>query len=189
MTSLFLFTTYSDFLRDTALRVLYRGDCLVADTDPGIAQALSQAKIASLPIRAVGAQSWAERDTAFKALAMPGVALDIPFPETELPMWKVLSLDRFSFWYRGLHARQEYDLVMALEWERAYVPLDFHHPLLYALARHSKREVVGIQSDSLRTREWYDLAHAGLPLSSVLVQSIKDKVLLEGWGVKDATVA
>jgi hypothetical protein len=119
---------------------------------------------------------------------MPGEGLGINLPGTDLRAWKVLSLDRLSFWYRGLQAQQEYELVMALEWERAYVPLDANSPLPYALARHSGREVVGIQSGSLRTREWYDLAHAGLPFSSVVVVDTKDKILLEGWGVANVRV-
>jgi hypothetical protein len=88
---------------------------------------------------------------------MPGTQLLEPFDGTGLPMWKVMSIDRLNFWYRGKQAKNQYESIMALEWDKALVPLDLHNPLPFALARHSDRYAIGVQVSTLRTREWYDL--------------------------------
>ena len=102
------------------------GPTVVVDFDDAIHAQLKSLGISSIPIRVPGDTSWAQRDTDFAKLALPG-SLTEPFPLTDLPMWKVLSLDRLSFWYRGRQAQLEYEAVMGLDWDSALVPLRLHN--------------------------------------------------------------
>lgn len=155
------------------------GQTIVVDLQDDVHTTLKQVGISSLPIRVSQKMDWGRRDSAFRELAMPGKQLDFDIPGTKLPLWKVLSIDRLSFWYRWESAKMEYDLVTALNWNKAFVPLDVNHPLPWALARHSGREVIAVQSGPIRTREIYDLAQSGaLPFSAVVHTSGEDAAWL-----------
>jgi hypothetical protein len=107
------------------------------------------------------------------------------FLGTNLPLYKVMSIDRLNFWYRGLQAKRQFESIMALEWDTAYVPLDLYHPLPFALARHSGRKVIGVQISSLRTREWYDLLSSAVPnFAEWKVGRESDLKFLQSFGVK-----
>lgn len=188
MTTLVVATTFSELFRDVVIREIHVRPVIVVDFSDDIRSLLKQAKISPIAIRVQAKMGWGERDSSFKQLAMPGKQLDFCAPGTVLPVWEVLSIDRLSFWFRGRTAQMEYEALMGMDWKRALVPMDLHHPLPYALARHSGREVVGVQTGSLRTREWHDLVKAGLPFSSVVVSSEKDRQLLEHWGYTKGAV-
>lgn len=161
--NLILFTTTSNLLEHLALESIRLHETVVVDTDDAVHNRLTQIGISSVALRSPGDKGWGERDAAFAKLAMPGTQLLEPFGGTNLPMWKVMSIDRLNFWYRGKQAKNQYESIMALEWDKAFVPLDLHHPLPFALSRHSKRHVVGVQVSTFRTREWYDLLSAKVP--------------------------
>lgn len=135
------------------------GDMIVVDFDDSVHSVLKQSLISSIPIRIQQTRDWATRDKKFKELFMPGgLAFDIP--TTKLEAWKMASLDRFNFWFRP-DAYAEYKMVMTLRWDTAYVPIDINHPLPWMLARHSGRDVIGVQCGPVRTREFYDLLKSG----------------------------
>jgi len=144
---------------------------IFADLDDGIHSQLKSLGISSTPIRMPGDHSWAVRDTEFAGYAMPG-SLDFEFQCTTLPAWKVLSLDRFSFWYRGRQARLEYEAVMGLNWDNAIVPLSLHHPLPWRIAKD--KPVMAVQVEPLRTRAWRDWLSRPVPYTKVFVSSQRD---------------
>ena len=147
------------------------GPTVVVDFDDAIHAQLKSIGISSIPIRVPGDSSWAQRDTDFAKLALPG-SLTEPFPLTDLPMWKVLSLDRLSFWYRGRQARLEYEAVMGLDWDSALVPLSLHNPLPWRIAR--EKPTMAVQTELLRTRAWLDWLSKPMPFTRVFLTSQKD---------------
>ncbi len=161
--NLVLFTTTSHLLEHITLESIRLHETVVVDTHDSVHARLTEIGISSIPLRSPGDRGWAERDSSFAELAMPGTQLLEPFGGTNLPMWKVMSIDRLNFWYRGKQAKNQFESIMALEWDKAFVPLDLHHPLPFALARHSGRYVIGVQVSTLRTREWLDLLSAHVP--------------------------
>jgi len=185
VTSLFCFTTPAPLLISIAIEQSHKtgGDCIYVDFDDQTHAALKQAQLSPTPIRATDHSNWHQRDTAFKAIAMPGI-LDFPIPSTELPVWQVISLDRLNFFYRG-NAQKEYDLVTSLNWDLAYVPLDIHHPLPWKLARNHR--VMGVQAGPLRTREMRDMLtvmnwDVGIPFLELIVETQLDKAFVDKYG-------
>ena len=172
--TLFLFTSLSHEMIDAAVQESFQssGQVIFVDLDDSIRGNLKNLGISSVPIRVEKKMDWGKRDTEFRTLAMPGKQLDYNFPGTDLPVWKVLSLDRLSFWYRGDVVKRQYEALMALNWDRAIVPLDMYHPLPWYLARYSGRQATAIQVSSLKTREWLDLLESTkLPFSKVVTAS------------------
>mgnify|MGYP001618645265 FL=1 len=169
----------------TALKQIWcdSENCLVVDTDDSIHAVLEQYAISSLPLRVQVQIDWTKRDSAFRELCMPGKQLGIDFPTSELPLWKVIAMDRLNFWYMPTIEKQ-YKYLLALEWQRAYVSADLHNPLGWALAKHSGREVIGVKVASFRTREWYDMLHTGgVPFRSLICEKESDTRFLKdnGW--------
>lgn len=187
MTALLLFTDSSPLFVSLALREIRKsaGEAIVVDLDDNIHRQLKELRISSLPIRAGMVMDWGQRDIDFKKLSMPGEQLGENFPNTSLPMWKPMAMDRLSFWYRWEAARKEFEYVMALRWDRAIVPMDLYHPLPFALARHSGRDVIGAQVGSIKTREWFDLlcSHA-VPFGKLIVKSDQDAVFVTKCGYR-----
>lgn len=175
MTTLIVCTTLSETLLSYIFQELRQtaGDAIVIDFDDAIHAELKKHLISSIPIRVSANLDWEKRDGKFRELFMPGKFLNAKIPTTELEAWKMLSLDRFSFWFRP-QAYEEYELVMALNWDRAIVPLDTHHPLPWTLARHSGREVTAIQCGPIRTREMYDILKSAMPFSQVIFSNPAD---------------
>ena len=116
MRTLVVFTAISNALIATAYNAIRLGDTTCVDLDDSIHARLKDYGISSIPIRVNGDKTWEERDSEFARVAMPG-SLDFNFPGLELPIWKVLSLDRFSFWNRGIQSDSEYNAIMALNWD------------------------------------------------------------------------
>ena len=170
MTTLIACTTLSETLLSFTFNELHRtaGDTIVIDFDDGVHAELKKHLISSIPIRTGMKFDWEKRDSLFKVLFMPGSALGIKLPTTDLEAWKMMSLDRFSFWFRP-NSFEEYQYVMSLKWDVAIVPLDLHHPLPWALARYSGKEVVAVQCGPVKTREMYDIIASGsLPFSKII---------------------
>ena len=180
MTSLILATNLSETLLSTVFSVKHdsAGDVIVVDFDDGVHSALKQNLISSIPIRIQQTRDWTTRDKSFKELFMPG-GLHFDIPTTKLEAWKMSALDRFGFWFRP-DAYAEYEMVMTLRWDTAYVPLDINHPLPWMLVRYSGREVIGIQCGPIRTREFYDLLKSGgFPFKKVVMVSQRDLEFLK----------
>src|SRR3990167_5643819 len=169
-----------------ALKEIWRNgenNCLVVDTDDSIHAILEQHSISSLPLRAQVKVDWGKRDSAFRELCMPGKQLGISFPTTELPLWKVIAMDRLSFWYMGDMMPNWYKYLLALDWQKAYISADLHNPLGWTLAKHSGRKIIGVKVGSLRTREWYDMLHTdGVPFSALISEKESDVRFLKDNG-------
>lgn len=175
MTSLIVATNLSETLISTIFSVRHdsAGDVIVVDLDDNVHTALKQNLISSIPIRIQQTNAWTTRDKSFRELFMPG-GLGFDIPTTKLEVWKMASLDRFNFWFRP-DAYAEYEMVMTLRWNTAYVPIDINHPLPWMLARYSEREVIGVQCGPVRTREFYDLLKSGcFPFKKVIMSSERD---------------
>ena len=176
-------------LSQTLLSIIYKeqhvtaGDTLVIDLDDSSRATLGNYSIGSLALRPQVVTNWEKRDRAFKALSMPGAQLGEMFPDTKLPLYKVMAMDRLNFWYLGEYADKCFEYLMALDWKRAYVCSDLFTPIGWSLAKHSGREVIGVKTGSFRTREWYDLLHSeSIPFASMLVEKETDKLFLVNNG-------
>ena len=114
---------------------------------------------------------------------MDGPQLKCEFPDTTLPVWKVVALDRFSFWFTDKESTELFDLIMALQWDKAIVSADLNSELPWSLARYSGRPVWGVKVSSFRTREWYDLGLTGnIPFAGLYIGNESDKALLAKFG-------
>lgn len=178
MRTLVLFSAFSNSLLSLCYDTLDSGPTVVVDFDDEIHSKLKSFGISSIPIRVPGDSSWAKRDTEFANLAMPG-SLDFNFKGTSLSAWKVLSLDRFSFWYRGRQAQLQYEAIMGLDWERGLVPLSLHHPVPWRIAR--ERQVMAVQVEALRTRAWRDWLSKPLPFTKLFLWSQRDIDFLKNF--------
>jgi hypothetical protein len=115
------------------------------------------------------------RDESFAALAMPGIFENQVFEDTDLEIWKVLSLDRLKFWYSYLSIKID-DFIQHLDWDKAYVSLDLNDALPW-IAADEDREVIAAQTAPLKTRETLDMARY-LNFSKYIVSSEADKEFL-----------
>ena len=159
MTTIIVATRLSQlFVRIIIDELMRSPDVIVVDTDMHTHQTLKGHNISSIhlsPAKKVRLD-WGERDANFKRLFMDGPQLKFNFPNTELPVWKVVALDRFSFWFTDKESTELYDMIMALQWDKAIVSADLNNDLPWSLARYSGRPVRGVKVSSFRTREWYD---------------------------------
>ena len=182
MTTIIVATRLSQLFIRIAIDELMRdSNTLVVDTNAEVHGVLKQHNISSIhlsPARKVRFD-WGERDANFKRLFMDGPQLKCDFPDTTLPVWKVVALDRFSFWFTDKESAELYDMVMALQWDRAIVSADLNSELPWCLARYSNRPVWGVKVSSFRTREWYDLGLTGnIPFTGLYIGNESDKVFL-----------
>ena len=182
MTTLIVATRLSQLFVRIAIDELMRdADTIVVDTDLQVHGTLKGHNISSIhlsPARNVRFD-WGERDANFKSLFMDGDQLKCNFPSTELPVWKVVALDRFSFWFTDKESTELYDMIMALRWDRAIVSADLNNELPWSLARYSGRPVWGVKVSSFRTREWYDLGLTGnIPFTGLYIGNESDKAFL-----------
>ena len=113
---------------------------------------------------------------------MDGPQLKCEFPDTTLPVWKVVALDRFSFWYNQ-ETKELYDMIDALSWDKCITSADLNSELPWSLARYSGRPVWGVKVSSFRTREWYDLGLTGnIPFAGLYIGNESDRALLSKFG-------
>ena len=182
MTTLIVCTSLSKLFIRLAIDELMRdSSAIVVDTNAEVHGVLKGHNISSIhlePARKVRFD-WGERDADFKRLFMDGPQLKCNFPGTELPVWKVVALDRFSFWFTDKESTELYDMIMALQWDRAIVSADLNNDLPWNLARYSGRPVRGVKVSSFRTREWYDLFSTNnIPFAGFYIGNESDKVFL-----------
>ena len=187
MTTLILATRLSQLFIRIAIDELMRDpDTLVVDTNAdvhGILKGLNISAIHLSPDKKVRFD-WGERDANFKRLFMDGDQLKCNFPNTELPVWKVVALDRFSFWYNQ-DTTELYDLIMALQWDKCITSADLNSELPWMIARYSGKPTFGVKTGGFRTREWFDLFSTGnVPFCEICVGNESDVKFLSGIGAK-----
>jgi|SRR3990167_9670799 len=186
MTTLVVATSLSKLFVRVIIDALMRDSAaLVVDTNAEVHGVLKAHNISAIhlsPAKKVRLD-WGERDVFFKTIFMDGPQLKCNFPNTELPVWKVVALDRFSFWFTDKESAELYDMIMALQWDRAIVSADLNSDLPWSLARYSGRPVWGVKVSSFRTREWYDLGLTGnIPFAGLYIGNESDKALLSKFG-------
>ena len=163
------------FLKSGIIKeLMHSSDTLVVDTNPQIHVELKKLNISAIhlnPTRNVRID-WGNRDSNFKGLFMDGDQLKCNFPDTTLPVWKVVALDRFSFWFTDKESAELYDMICALEWDKCIASADLNSDLAWTL-------VWGMKTSGFRTREWYDLGMIGnVPFAGLYVGSESDKSFL-----------
>ena len=182
MTTLVLVTSLSQlFVRVIIKELMHDSNTLVVDTNPQIHIELKKLNISAIhlnPTRIVRID-WGDRDSNFKGLFMDGDQLKCNFPDTTLPVWKVVVLDRFSFWFTDKESAELYDMICALEWDKCIASADLNSDLAWTLARYSGKPVWGVKTSGFRTREWYDLGMTGnVPFAGLFVGNESDKAFL-----------
>src|SRR3990167_7816025 len=186
MTTLVLATRLSKLFIRIAIDELMRdADTIVVDTNADVHSVLKGHNISSIHLEPAkkARLDWGERDSNFKGIFMDGDQLKCNFPNTELPVWKVVALDRFSFWFTDKESTELFDLIMALQWDKCITSADLNSELPWSLARYSGRPVWGVKVSSFRTREWYDLGITGnIPFAGLYISNESDKALLAKFG-------
>ena len=186
MTTLVVATSLSQLFVGVIIQELMRdSQTLVVDTNSQVHAHLKSLNISSIHLSP--AQNvrfdWGDRDASFRRIFMEGEQLKCNFPDTELPVWKVVALDRFSFWYTYKESAELYDMIMALDWDKAIVSADIHSDLAWTLARYSGRETWAVKTGGFRNREWYDLAHTGnIPFAGLYVGNDTDVAFFSKHG-------
>ena len=101
----------------------------------------------------------AERDKSFYEAAMPGQFGDTVFPSTELPVWKVLGIDRLRFWY---YPHNDITKIMdMIKFDELTVSFDLQSPVVWQAVEHfGKCDAIKVSSildrQHLDFLKWYD---------------------------------
>lgn len=100
----------------------------------------------------------AQRDKSFYDIAMPGLFGDAVFPSTELPIWKVLGIDRLRFWY---YPHDDITKIMdMIVFDELVVSFDLQSPVIWQAVEHfGKCDAVKVNSimdrQHLDFLKWY----------------------------------
>lgn len=133
--------------------------------------------------------SISERDQQFKEDLLPGILGEDTFPKTDLPLWKVLSLDRFKFWYNPGHA-QWMEFIDSFGYHTAYISLDIGSTLpwiAFANADSWATEIIAVKTEPIRTAEMGDFVRNIFNVSFI-VDSQEDEKFLKQSGANIVTV-
>ena len=137
------------------------GDTIILASSAEINRKLKDAGLPSQNIMLSISESQTERDRRFAELAMPGVFGDKKFPGTDLEVWKVMSMDRLSFWNGGINSAKFVEIIELLDWDALITDVNIYSPLPFAALSISKSRgvrSVGVQSHTLRSKEFFDIA-------------------------------
>lgn len=186
MTTLIIATSVSKLFLNEVLIEQTRtaNDTIVIATNADTNKTLKEIGVPSQHILPALNESQAQRDVSFRDLAMPGVFGDVTFFGTKLPIYKVLSIDRLSFWHGSQNANLLCEYIEALRWDRLIVSLDTHHHLpFYAMYEAKRRNAhsSAIKTHSIRTKEMYDMARR-LTFDSVVVEAEEERTYLSSLG-------
>lgn len=172
MPDLFVLSALSDILIDA----------LIASDDKTVfveTQALQERLFAAGIYSAVmpnNSSSVKKRDQSFAKFAMPGLLEESTFKETELPLHKVLSIDRLRFWYSPGHV-QTTRLLASLKSKRVVVDFNIHSTLPW-IAAGIFEHTTAYKVHDLFSREVIDfLPHA--PIDELIVSYDDEHKLLQ----------
>ena len=100
MNILFYISSISDLMINTVLKHDLDNDSILVLTTRGdVYTFVNQLGIDCLMLAQAKQTSVRERDRMFRDMAMPGEFGESVFADTNLPIWQVLSIDRFKLWY------------------------------------------------------------------------------------------
>jgi hypothetical protein len=159
--TLYVVSRTSEILTEAMLKDSGRKVVLTA---PRLSAAFASIGLASTPVEFPPA-TVLERDVKFADELMPGKYGDTVFPGTDLPAWKILSIDRLRFWYHATWeaVKNAVDLVNA---DRLVIPFDINNVLPWiavAVAKERNLRVEAYKVHTLYTREVLDF----LPLAQI----------------------
>lgn len=157
---------------------------LVCTTRTDVLAVISGLGIACFLLKQDKSMSVRQRDAAFFDMAMPGELGNRLFDGTGLPVWEVLSIDRFKFWFYPDNI-EFINFIDTLSWGKAFVSLDLGDSLPVAigyLARKRGADCIAVQTEPVRTLEMVDMA-ATLPFSGYRVYTDRDKEFLAALGI------
>lgn len=130
------------------------------------------------------------KDVDFAKLAMPGELGAATFPDTDLEIWKVLSLDRYKFWYMP-EFEFVTEFVSGTDWDVVYASSDLGSTLPIMTGYEAEllgRKAIWVKTEPIRTRELRDIMMAGqFPFNEFLVDSEDDKRFILDY-LPDATI-
>src|SRR3990167_7383848 len=161
------------------------GQTIFVALNNDIAESLKSIGINPIKLYVEYAKDWVEYDSDFKSVVMPGDLSDVLLPNSDFPVWKSLSLDRFYFWFAGKKAKIIIELLETFNITDAVVSLDLDSSITWQIA--SNIATVAVQCDSALTREFYDLAPY-LPYTQVVVRDEESAKFLEKFGAKNIVV-
>lgn len=176
---LFYITSISDLMVKVLLEKALTHDVFVATPRKEVYDLTLSWGLAALWMTTDILPSRREGDRQFKDDFMPGILDGTDVPDTELPLWQVLSLDRLKFWHRS-DVPAEVDFLLSMRFNHAYTSFDMGDPIPFALAR--KIDVIAVKTEPIRTREVFDLA-PWLEFSGYIVDTVHDRKFLDRVGV------
>mgnify|MGYP001575123663 FL=1 len=183
MTSLAIVSSVSDLLQYYLVREHRRtnGELSIIATTQQSYQQIKQVGLSPILIQPNPKFSWAEHDQLFSKIAMwETEALDFELPGLHLPIWKVLSLDRLSFWFGGAYSERFRRLIDLMKRDRLIVSLDMKSPHVWGYRDVS---YTAVQTQPIRTRDVLDFA-PHLPFSQIVLRSQRDADFLKEQGYK-----
>ena len=168
MTTIAVITEFSKTFAAACLTIQHKelGNGIFVTTRNDSYQAMKSIGLSPILLSVETPQTWKERDAHFASIAMPGT-MNFSFVETDLPVWKVMSIDRLYFWFRGKQVFRTIETIEAFSFDKMLVSLDIHSPLPWALA--NLHPVIAVQCGSILNREFSDLAPY-LPFDKILVR-------------------
>ena len=180
--TLFVISSFSKAMASVCLFVNQKqhGETIFVSLNNPVAEQLKAIGLEPIKLDISVKRSWAEHDTLFREVAVPGDFDDVYLPDTNFPVWKSLSLDRLYFWFKGAHASTQFDLLDSFNFTDVVVSLDIETPAIWQLA--TKYKTTAIQCHSILDRGYADIAPY-LPFNQIIVRDEGSYKFLEKFGV------
>ena len=181
MKSLFVITTMSQLMMNTLLHEHNENEVTVVTPYESVAHDMFNLGISCflLEEKLMGISA---RDRIFADEMMPGIMESYgDFPGTDLPVWKVLSLDRLKFWF-DYGTRTNLDFIEHIDYDRLYVSLDLDSPYPWNIYPDDA-EYIAIKTNPVRTAEFF-LYSNRFNFDEIWVESEEDREFLKKIRVK-----
>jgi hypothetical protein len=181
---LFIVTLMSDSMLFLLLKENAKNNVIVVTPYPDVKNNMDRLGIPCFSLRNKNL-SISEKDRLFAEEMMPGkMEVYNNLPETELPVWKVISLDRLKFWFDHT-ADKNMGFIDGIDADKIYVSMDINSPYpWYASAyKYSGVETVAVQCSPIKTPEFMLLAGI-LNFDTYVVASPEEELFLKKLGVK-----
>jgi hypothetical protein len=176
MKSLFIITTISQLMLDTLLHEQNESEVTVVTPYDNIAHDMFNLGISCFPIKQK-TMGISDMDKMFAEEMLPGVMESYGnFPGTDLPVWKVLSLDRLKFWF-DYGAKTNLEFIRSIEYDRVYVSLDLDNPYPWNIFPDDA-EYIAIKTNPIRTAEFV-LYSPRFEFDEIWVDSREDEEFLK----------
>jgi len=183
MKSLFVITTMSQLMLDILLHEHNENDVTVVTPYDNVANDMFNLGISCFPIKQK-TMSISEQDRMFADEMLPGVMESYGnFLGTELPVWKVLSLDRLKFWF-DYGAKSNLDFIRSFEYDYLYVSLDLDSPYPWNICPEDAH-YIAVKTNPIRTAEFV-LYSPRFEFDEIWVDSREDEEFLKKIRMKTA---